>query len=182
MFCTSFNLSILECKSYLDRLISILSPLLISPYWNVNLLKQLGQARRANAFNLSILECKLSCKSTGNGRNITFNLSILECKSIPALYISPFICTFNLSILECKYVPSTHFRPGASLLISPYWNVNSFSGIGAMYKRLLLISPYWNVNHLIVSRGAPSCKAFNLSILECKLKNKSKQRLKLKHF
>ena len=52
---------------------------------------------------------------------------------------------FNLSILECKWNNRTDCDAGGTVLIYPYWNVNS--------------------------RGAQAAQCgagFNLSILECK--------------
>ena len=55
---TTFNLSILECKSPNSLAVRGDTQLLISPYWNVNATAAIGAVGGAAAFNLSILECK----------------------------------------------------------------------------------------------------------------------------
>ena len=120
-------------------------------------------------FNLSILECKCVWNWTAGRQRNTFNLSILECKFLCAAYPQTILPPFNLSILECKFASSRTTRSAVTLLISPYWNVNAvyINSIDRIIE--LLISPYWNVNYVRGCTKRTDSKAFNLSILECKL-------------
>ena len=120
--------------------------LLISPYWNVNIM----------------------CRSRITAIPATFNLSILECKSRQARSGYRSARTFNLSILECKLLCLLLCTLPVPLLISPYWNVNEIPTRTCRKIQGLLISPYWNVNRCDSGICNCSVTAFNLSILECK--------------
>ena len=141
---TSFNLSILECKSVSAK----------------------GKSELMQSFNLSILECKSSLLlmsfSTPSVLIYPYwNVNLLWCVTTTSL------SGFNLSILECKF--GKRFCPQTllSVLIYPYWNVNSFRNI--TFKH----AASFNLSILeCKSKFALGDKyhifGFNLSILECK--------------
>ena len=53
---------------------------------------------------------------------------------------------FNLNLLECKFTVIILYHVLGIVLISTYWNVNSFPSNCRETRRSVLISTYWNVN------------------------------------
>ena len=97
-----FNLSILECKSREAQQGLHKTPVLIYPYWNVNMQMIQQFAQFKNCFNLSILECKLLPRD--------------RARLAGAVLIYPY---WNVNHWY-RLVVMTPFAG----LIYPYWNVN----------------------------------------------------------
>ncbi len=120
--------------------------LLIEPYWNWNMTKNILIISACLAFNRTILELKQDFHIKTADWYI---LLLIEpywnwnckcrCGNLP-------LAAFNRTILELKQTNIVNVPVEMNLLIEPYWNWNIFKIYYYENWKILLIEPYWNWN------------------------------------
>ena len=158
----------MECKSYCKNNHLSASKVLISTYWNVNIVVPavvgfLGLVLISTYWNVNIEDRysiiwrnKVLISTYWNvnweqrlgfyGYRDCFNLNLLECKFEFHRFCFCGYTRFNLNLLECKSIIIDKLSVLLRVLISTYWNVNEQPMWAVKRGHIVLISTYWNVN------------------------------------
>ena len=91
----------------------------------------------------------------------------MECKFVIATDCGISSVCFNLNLLECKSEMQTSAVQKTCVLISTYWNVNTFT-IQPFISRLSFNLNLLECKFMSANRSCSAGDGFNLNLLECK--------------